>query len=207
MLSPAIPPGDDEIQLFGDASYQYLITTGSWAFSAPALGLEGAGTGNGPSIEHFEIMAVVQGITTIINLDRTRRPIRVHTDSELAIRLLQCAVKDEPLPSRKSFDRLRALYERARALTGHRHLLAGKVSSLRPEHQECHRRAAKRLRDELAADAVLAWRLALRKEETRLEAVLKEKTTFQARLGALDEEELLLGIRIRALTQTRPPFN
>jgi len=55
----ALLPGKSEIDLFGDGSYQDLISMGSWAFYAPDLGVEKSGLETGPGIENFEITAVL----------------------------------------------------------------------------------------------------------------------------------------------------
>jgi hypothetical protein len=193
-----------EIDLFGDASYQPLIATGTWAFSVPALGLEGVGLGTGAGVEYFEGMAALSSIRSVLEIDRTPRPLRVHSDSELALQFLQRAVKREPLPTRKSFDRVRPLYDLAIGLAAKRRIVPVRVAPTRPEHGDCHRRAAKKLRHELATNPTLAWQLALRTEQHRLEALVKEQTTLQLRLEALEEQAVLIGTRIRALSQDRP---
>ena len=49
----ALFAGKDEIRLFGDGSYQELISFGSWAFYAPEFGLQNAGVERGRTIEHL----------------------------------------------------------------------------------------------------------------------------------------------------------
>jgi hypothetical protein len=175
--------------------------------NVPAPGLEGAGFEDGPSTEYFEIRAALAAINSVLEIDHTYRPLRVNNDSELAIQLLQHAAKGEPLPTRKSFDLIRPLYDLAVEFAKQRRIIPVKVNSMRPEHEDCHRRAAKRMRVALADDSALAWRLAFRKEEYRLEAVMKERRTLQQRIEVLEEEALLIGVRISALRQGFPAPN
>jgi ribonuclease HI len=200
----ALAAGFPEIHLFGDGSFQQLLETGTWAFSAPALGLQQVGLEVGPSVEHFEIRAALSGIEKVLEVDRTRRPLRVYGDSEIALQFLQHAAKREILPCRKSFHRVRGLYDLAISLVTQRPVMPVKVNSARPEHAVCHRLAAKRMREELATDPALAWRLVFRREEERMKALIKERTALQLRLEALEEEVLLIGTRMRALHQGRP---
>jgi hypothetical protein len=46
-----LPRAEREIHLFGDGSYQSLISFGSWAFFTPTLGLQGAETEAGPAVD------------------------------------------------------------------------------------------------------------------------------------------------------------
>jgi len=43
----ALQPGRNEIDLFGDGSFQNLISFGSWTFYAPGFGLENSGRSKG----------------------------------------------------------------------------------------------------------------------------------------------------------------
>jgi hypothetical protein len=72
-----------------------------------------------------------------------------------------------------------------------------KVEASRPEHLVCHRKAAKRLRQELAANPALAGRLALRKKEDRLRRLAKERVALQRKLDAVEEEIILIEESIR----------
>ncbi len=75
MFLLALEAPNPEIHLFGDASYQHVVRTGAWAFSAPALGLPGSSIGEGPSIEYFEITAALRAVEAAIAIDRTYRPL------------------------------------------------------------------------------------------------------------------------------------
>lgn len=204
MRTHALAAGLPEIHIFGDGSFQQLLGTGTWAFSVPAFALQQAGLEAGPSVEHFEIRAALSAIHTVLKLDQTRRPLRVFTDSEIALNFLQHAAKRDLLPPRKSFHRVRVLYDLAVALAAQRRVVPVKVRPKRAEHVDCHRRAAKRMRDELASDAALAWKLAFRREEDRREALVEERAALHLRLEALEEEALLIATRMHALQQVRP---
>lgn len=79
-----------------------------------------------------------------------------------------------------------------------------KVDVSRPEHQDCHRRAAKVLREAAKADGKLAWRFGLGKEDERRKAILKEQEALRMRLEQLDEEAVLVEVRMRALHSGDP---
>jgi len=126
--------GLPEIHIFGDGSFQQLLGTGTWAFSVPAFALQQVGLEAGPSVEHFEIRAALSAIHTVLELDQTRRPLRVFTDSEIALNFLQHAAKRDLLPPRKSFHRVRVLYDLAVALAAQRRVVPVKVRPKRAEH-------------------------------------------------------------------------
>jgi hypothetical protein len=163
--------------------------------------LEGVGLDTGPGVEYFEAMAALASIGSVVEIDETHRPLRLHTDSELALQFLRRAVKRERLPQRKTFDLMRPLYDLATDLAARRRIVPVKVASTRLEHGDCHRRAARKLREELATNASFAWRLAVRSEQHHLELLVKERTALQLRLEALEEEAVLIETRIRALNK------
>ena len=200
----AIAAGREEILVFADATYQHVIQSGAWAVAAPELGLEATGHGSGPSIDYFELLAALEAISRVLEVDHSHRPVRVHTDSDIAVRLLQSAPKSEPLPVRRSFQRMRSLYDLACDFATRRRITTAKVDSSRAEHADCHLRAAKKMRETLAADPVLAWRLVTGREEARLEAIGKERRALQQRLGALEDEAVLIEARVHALYRVRP---
>jgi hypothetical protein len=108
------------------------------------------------------------------------------------------------LPGRRTFNRVRNLYDRAVDVVSQRRLVLTKVSSSRPEHADCHRRAIQRLRQEIVSDSALAWQFALGKEEQRLESLFKERATLQRRLDAIEEEAVLIRVRMAALSHKCP---
>ncbi len=200
LLRAVLPSGCSEIDVFGDGSCQPLLGLGSWAFCSPGLGIADVGLESGSGIENFEILAALAGLEKVLLIDHTRRPIRLHSDSQFALLFLQYAVERTALPSRRSFDRVRDLHRRASDLTTGRKIVLTRVEPTRPEHMVCHRNAAGRLRQALAADPVLSSRFALRKEEDRLQSLAEERSALQRKLDKLEEETILANARIQALS-------
>lgn len=187
--------------MFSDASYQPLLGLGSWAFYVADFSIENVGLAPGPGIENFEIMAALSGLERVLALDHTSRKVRLHIDSQYAIRFLRHAVERTALPTRRTFDRVRDLFQYAMDLTVRRRIVLTSVQTSRPEHIACHRNAAKRLRQELAAHPVFAAKVARRKEEERLQCLEKERFALQRRLDKVEEEIVLTNARSNALLQ------
>lgn len=145
-----------------------MLSVGAWAYAADGFGLEGSGAGAGPSVEYFEILATLSGLEAILAVDRTQRVIRVHTDSEFALRFLRYASERAPLPRSKAMDRVRMRYEGATTLISQRCVYFSKVTHSMPEHKACHRSAARRLRQELAGCPDMKQRVGFRTAEQRV---------------------------------------
>ena len=71
----ALEQGKSEIALFGDGSFQDVLSVGSWAFYAPEFGLSNAGVEPGQTVEHFESVALLAGVEAILSIDQTERSI------------------------------------------------------------------------------------------------------------------------------------
>jgi len=201
----ALLPGKSEIDLFGDGSFQDLISIGSWAFFAPGLGLESAGVETGPGIEHFEITAVLAGIEAILAIDQTRRPIQVFSDSDVGILLLEHAAERKKLPNRPAFQRSRQLFDWALRLTSQRRVNLTRIGSgSTPEHKYCHQLASTALRSAIAADPALSRQLAMRKDAQRLHAVQKQQQDLRRKLVALGKEALVIQARWQEVDELSP---
>src|SRR3954465_14623361 len=127
LIRAILPPGGSEIHIFGDGSYQPLLGLGSWAFCSPGIGIEDVGLAPGPGIENFEILAALTGLEKVLAIDHTRRPIRLHSDSQFTLLFLRYVLERTELPSRRSFDRVRDLYKRAGDLTTVRKVVLTRV--------------------------------------------------------------------------------
>src|ERR1700719_4634769 len=102
--------GSDEIRIHGDGSFQNKLGVGAWAFRVAEFYLDRGAVEVGSGIEVFEFTALVRGIEAVLALDRTARPIHVHGDSQYVQTVFQCLLRNEPLPERKTFNRVRNLY-------------------------------------------------------------------------------------------------
>jgi hypothetical protein len=200
----ALIPGESEIGVIADGSYQELIALGSWAFYIPTFELQNSGLESGSSIEHFELTAVLSGIEAILVIDRTPRPIHIFTDSDCALLQLQLATERKPLPGRPIFDRVRHLYDRCMNVASQRPLLLTRIKSgSSPEHRHCHLLASLELRGAVAADPALTRRLAAKRQQQRLKTLLKQRRDLTRKLAALEKEAASTQARLQELEQ--PP--
>jgi ribonuclease HI len=200
----ALTAGPSEITIYGDGSYQQQIGLGAWAYSVPSLRLKDASVETATTVEHFEIMAALSGIRRALDVDYTARCFRVHTDSEFTLQFLRHASKGVALPPSKTFARVASLYALAIELSAQRRILPTKVNSVNREHRDCHRRAGKVVREALANNPGLAWKVAFRKEEDRLQTIAKEQDSLQRQLDALEDESILIRVRLQSLNSSRP---
>lgn len=200
----ALAPAKCEIDLFSDGSFQDMISLGSWAFFVPGLGVEDTGVESGAGIEHFEIVAVLAGVETIVRLDQTCRPIRVFTDSECGTLMLQHAVERKRLPIRPMFHRVEHLYERAVESTALRPISITRLgSSGTKELKYCHKLASRKLRASIAADPTLSLQAAMRRNEQRLITIKKQQEDLAGTFAGLQREAAMIEEHWRKLG--KPP--
>ena len=209
MGSMAVPlallAGKDQIDVFADGSFQELISVGSWAFYAPDPGLENAGIGTGPGIEHFEITAALAGVEAILRVDRTTRPIHVFTDADVCMLLFEHAAERKKLPNRPAFQKSRHLFDRAVHLLAQRRITVTKIGSgSTPEHKHCHQLASGKRRSGIAADPALRKQLAMRMDEQRLNAIQKQQKDLRRKLVALGKQALVIQARWLEVDQQSP---
>ncbi len=196
-----------DIDTFADATISDGIERGAWAFLVPVLHLRSAGASEGPSIQYLETKPVIEGLKTVLAIDRTPRLLRVHTDSQETIQLLSFVANGKPIPERKSFLPLKSLYEEAVQIVRGRRLVAAAVSSKGTEHKDCHRRAAACFQRMVAADPVLAWKVALAQDEDRMRSLSSERSALQARLEGVECQQALVQARLSGLRLAQPNCN
>lgn len=194
----------EDIDIFADATISDGIGRGAWAFSVPIFQLKTAGFSEGPSIQYLETKAVIEGVKTVLAIDRTPRLLRIHTDSQETIQLLSYVANRKPIPERKSLLPLKSLYQEAVQTVRGRRLVAVAVSSKRREHKDCHRRAAACFQRMVAADPVLAWKVALAQDEDRLRSLSSERVALQARLEEVECQQALIRARLAGLRLAPP---
>jgi ribonuclease HI len=200
----ALAAAKSQIDLFSDGSFQDMISLGSWAFFAPGLGVEDTGVESGTGIEHFEIVAVLAGVETIVRLDQTCRPIRVFTDSECGMLMLQHAVERKRLPIRPMFQRVQHLYDRAVASTALRPISITRLgSSGTKELKYCHKLALMKLRASINADPALSLQAAMRRNTQRLATIRKHQKQLAGNFAALQKEAVMIEEQWRKLG--KPP--
>jgi ribonuclease HI len=110
-MGPPLPKsGVKEIVVYGDASFSKDLFAGAWAAYIPAFGLSVSGIAAGSSIEHFEMLALVEGVGAALAINHTIRPLHLYTDSQCVMIVLQHLSSRSPLPESKKFENLRDLY-------------------------------------------------------------------------------------------------
>jgi ribonuclease HI len=185
----ALPPGKPDILLFGDGSFQDLISMGSWAFYAPGFDLENAGMEPGPGIDYFEITAVLAGLEAILSIDHTQRPIRIFTDCDCGMLLFQHAIARKRLPTQPIFQRVRHLFDWALHLLSQRGISLTRIGSgSTPENKHCHQLASLKLRSGIAADPALSSQLAMRRHTQGLTVIRKQQRVLRRKLKELEKE-------------------
>jgi ribonuclease HI len=190
MATPlALEPGKTEVTLFGDGSFQDLISVGSWAFYAPDFDLANAGMEPGQTVEHFESVALLAGLEAILSIDRTRRPIHIFTDCDAAIELIRSAAGHKGLSTGSVMQRVQHLFERASLLTAQRRVLLTRTASgSTPGNKRCHQLASLKLRSGMAADPALSSQLAMHRQKQRLTTIKQEGTScFTTEIGSARE--------------------
>lgn len=55
----------ESIALYADGSFSQEVAVGAWAFKAPDLNMEGAGSGDGKTAARFEFLGVLEGLEAV----------------------------------------------------------------------------------------------------------------------------------------------
>ena len=182
-----LPPGPLEIALYGDGSFSCEAQAGAWAAHAPALGLHVTGIGRGCSSEQFELLALLEGMRSVLAIDHTARPLNLHTDSDITLTVVRCLSTRSELPARKSFDCLRELYAHARNVIGTRSMHASKARTGSPFHRVCHCAARRALRAHVRILLVTDFEVRLRYEECRRKQCLLELEKLRGRTSQVED--------------------
>lgn len=200
MYNRSLLAGPADIQVYGDGSFNAVLSLGSWAFAIPELSLYQAAVDSGTGIETFEVLAILAGLRAVLAVDHTERPIQVHSDSQFAHSFWKHA-GERTLPNRKSFDRVRHLFDLAVGLLAQRQVMFLPVTAACGPYRDCHRRAAKTLRHAVATNTTMATELALGIEREHHQRLLQKQEDLQAKLTIVEDELLLTSVRLRALEQ------
>ena len=132
-------------------------------------------------------------------LNRTVRPIHVYSDSQYVQIAFVSLLRNQPLPARKAFNRIRTLYSAAERHAAARTIRFSRVSQNNADHRHCHHLALNMLRQHIRGNSDLALDYALRDEAKRYTSLIRERTKLETRLRAIEEELLLSDTRSRAL--------
>jgi ribonuclease HI len=198
MRSPDIT-GSVEIELYADGSSNDELGLGAWAFKVPKLNLEGVGSSEGKTTARFELLAVLNGIEAVVAAEQSGSAIHVFTDCESTVSAINRLGAGLELRKPEKYADRADLLPRLEALLLQRSVRVTRVGVGPIEHQDCHRRALSRLRQELAKDTRMQHRLALRRQRSRMAQLLVERGGLVNRLEKIEEEITLVAVEIDAL--------
>jgi ribonuclease HI len=185
-----LAPGQRELRLYGDGSLRAKTQVGAWAFYIPTFGISGVGAGRGAYAERFELAAFVEGVGAICAVDRTARPIHLHTDSEFVLTVIKHVAAGQDLAARPSYCRVHDLTKRVIASAVGRELVPIKCGGDDSEHRKCHSGARRFLRAFIRNDVALGHEMALKRETQRLEGLLETRLRLEQRIERVDQELL-----------------
>jgi ribonuclease HI len=195
--------GSEEIRIHGDGSFHHSIGLGAWAFRVAEFGLNRGAVETGSGVEVFEFAAILRGIEAVLGLDGTARPMHVYSDSQFVQTVFLPLLRKEPLPERKTFNRIRDLYSVAERHLANRRIRFSKVSRNDADHRQCHNLARTTLREHIRGNNDLAIDDALKQEAKRYTSLTKERATLETRLRVIEDDLLLSETRSQALLSSR----
>jgi ribonuclease HI len=175
-------PGFKEIAVYGDGSFCHESLAGAWATHVPALGIQLSGFGSGPSANHFEFFALVEGIRAVVAVDYTTRPLHLCTDNQSVAVVLRHLCSRTDLPPRKGLDHVRDLYARATDLLRARAVRWSNVNGESSYHRICHNAARAALREFVRGRFPLDYAGLLKREELRRNDLIGERERLEAQL-------------------------
>jgi ribonuclease HI len=170
-----------EIEVYADGFYNHEIRLGAWAFKIPKLNLEGVGSSEGETAARFELLAVLNGLEAVLNADRSGAPIHLFTDCESAVSAIGRLSAGLQLRKPEKYADRADLMPRLLAVLARRRVYVTRVGVRPVEHQDCHRNALRKLRQELAKDPRMQHRVALQRKHARMAQLLGERVSLVER--------------------------
>jgi ribonuclease HI len=187
------------IALYADGSFSQEVAVGAWAFKAPELNLEGAGTTAGKTVTRFEFLAVLEGLEALAAADKSEKAIQVFSDCESTVAAINSLRKGEPLKKPERYADRADLLPRLQAVMAVRPVLATRYTGGSLHHQDCHRKARRHLREAVDHAPKILHRLVLVRQRTLLAQMIGERQSVLNRLAKLDEEVSILQLQVAAL--------
>ena len=194
-----LPKGSNTLAIYADASYTEHAGVGAWAFSVPGFGLLKSEVETACSNTRVELAAVIHALKVVIALDHTDRPLRVWTDCQFTIRVLEFVARRETMPARKGYSQVMDLYEQACDLTAHRVVKAVQRQPGDPFHAECDRVARETLR-RYCTDGSVARIVLLGRARARLQTIESEMRQVEKHLRKLQNTLLQIEMQVAALS-------
>jgi ribonuclease HI len=187
--------GPAVISVYADASFAETIGTGAWAFSVPAFYTLQSGVGPSSTIHCMELAAAIYGIQFVTTVDLSGRPIAVHTDSEVVLRVIECVRTGAALPNKPSYERVQNLYREAGRLAGSRSLTVALRRTGDSHHTACDRLARTTLR-EYCGGAAWVRHTMLKRLQAQRAHVLTELTVLHRRVDQLEQKLLTCDLEL-----------
>jgi ribonuclease HI len=198
-MSPTIYASPVEIEVYADGSFDDELGLGAWAFKIPRLRLEAVGSSEGKTTTRFEFLAVINGIEAVVGAEHSGLPIHVYTDCESTVSVIDRLRAGMKLRKPEKYADRVDLLPRLEAVLAQRTVLVTRIGLDPLEHQDCHRNALSRLRQELSKDPRMQHRVALRRARTRMAQLLRERRGLLVRLDKVEQEVSILSVEIEAL--------
>lgn len=192
--------GQGVLSLYADASYADEANLGCWAYTLPGFPVSAFGIEKGGSVNRLELAAVIHGLKAAVAVDRTTRPIEVHTDSQFVLQLMAPAVNCMPLPKRRSYGRVADLYGEAGRIASGRQISFQLRRAGDPHHDSCDRTARKQLR-EYCKNQDVVQAITLKRAKTKRLALIQEIGRTEQSLESLRTKLLSCELKISALEQ------
>ena len=187
------------IALYADGSFCQEVGVGAWAFRIPAMNLEDAGSSEGHTATRFEFLGVLHGLESLAATDTSGCPVHVFSDCESTVAAIIRINKGGDFQNIKKYEDRVDLLPRLRAVMAARVVQVTLYTGGSLDHQNCHRRARQRLREEIGHDARRQHHLALTRQRSRLTQLIEERGALIHRLGKLDEEISIAQVHAEAL--------
>lgn len=199
MADSDVPTAFESIALYADGSFSQEVAVGAWAFKAPELNLEGAGSGDGKTVTRFEFLGVLEGLEAVTAGDQSGLPIHVFSDCNSTVAAINSLRKGEPLKTPERYADRADLLPLLQAVLAVRQVCVTRYTGGSLHHQDCHTRAHRLLRQTVDHDPKTLHRLALKRQRSRLNQLIGERQSFLKRLATLDEEVSILQLQVAAL--------
>jgi ribonuclease HI len=150
--SPKASTDHLEIEVYAEGSYNQELRLGAWAFNIPKLKLEGVGSSEGKTAASFEFLAVLNGLEAVLAAEGSRAPIRIFSDCESTVSAIDRLSAGLGLRKPEKYADRADLMPHLEAVLARRRVHVTRVGVGPVEHQDCHRNALRKLRQELATD-------------------------------------------------------
>jgi ribonuclease HI len=199
MADSDVPTAFESIALYADGSFSQEVAVGAWAFKAPELNLEGAGSGDGKTVTQFEFLGVLEGLEAVAAADQSGLPIHVFSDCNSTVADINFLRKGEPFKKPERYADRADLVPRLQAVLAVRQVHVTRYTGGSLHHQDCHRKAHRLLRERVDHDPKTLHRLALKRQRSRLSQLIGERQSSLNRLAKLDEEVSILQLQVAAL--------